>query len=143
MWADVNGQDEGLKQEELLLWEKLKNKADTVQTLIRHGADVTSQDDINSTPLHLASLKGSAVAVRLLIQHGADVHSQTTNRSTPLHLAASSHLALEGTIVRLLLNHGADADAKDGEGRTPLEIAVLEGNSWIVKILLDHNARRG
>lgn len=123
---------------------KSRDKTNTVQVLIRHGADgtVTARDDSNSTPLHLASSKWSAEAVNLLIQHGADVHGQNGNQSTPLHLAASSHLALEGTIVRLLLRHGANVNAKDSEGRTPLELATLEGNSWIAKMLLDHHASK-
>jgi ankyrin repeat protein len=84
----------------------------------------------------------SAESVDLLIRHGSDVNAQNRKRSTPLHLAASSRLDLDGTIVRLLLRHGANVGAKDGEGRTPLEIALVEGNSWIAKLLLEHNARR-
>ena len=120
-----------------------RDKADTMQLLIRNGADVTARDDTHSTPLHLASSKRSAETVDILIQHGSDVNAKDTNQSTPLHLAASSRLKLEGTIVRLLLLRGADADAKDSEGRTPLEIASLEGNSWIAKLLSDHHVRRG
>ena len=104
---------------------------------------MTARDDTHSTPLHLASAKGCSETVDLLIQHGADVNAQNVTQSTPLHLAASSHLALEGTIVRLLLRHGANIVAKDSEGRTPLEIASSEGNSWIAKLLSDHQARRG
>ena len=104
---------------------------------------MAARDDTHSTPLHIASSKRSAETVDLLIQNGADVNAQNVNGSTPLHVAASSHLALEGTIVRLLLRRGANVDAKDSEGRTPLDIALLEGNSWITKLLSDHNSRRG
>ena len=114
-----------------------------MRQLIRHGADVAARDDTHSTPLHLASSKRSAETVDILIRNGADVNAQNANRSTPLHLAASSRLALEGTIVRLLLRHGANAYAKDREGRTPLDVALLEGNSWIAKLLSDHNSKRG
>ena len=122
---------------------KYKYKRKTVRQLIRHGADVAARDDTHSTPLHLASSKRSAETVDILIRNGADVNAQNANRSTPLHLAASSRLALEGTIVRLLLRHGANAYAKDREGRTPLDVALLEGNSWIAKLLSDHDSRRG
>ena len=116
--------------------------ADTVQLLIRHGADVTARDDTHSTPLHLASSKWGVETVELLIQHGADVNAQNGNQSTPLHLAASSHLALEGNIVRLLLKHSANSGAKDSEGRTPLQIASSVGHYWIAKLLSDCHARR-
>ena len=114
-----------------------------MQLLIRNGADVTARDDTHSTPLHLASAKGCSETVDLLIKHGANVNAQNVKQATPLHLAASSNMALEGTIVRILLRRGANIDAKDSEGRTPLEIASSEGNSWITKLLSDHQARRG
>jgi ankyrin repeat protein len=138
--ANVNGQDEGL--DEKLRWKYINDKTDTVQLLLQHGADFTTQDDTHSTPLHLASSKGSVETVDLLIRHGANVNAQNGSKSTPLHLAASSHLALEGTIVRLLLSHGANIEVKDSEGRTPVEIASTAGNSWIEKLLSDH-LRRG
>ena len=133
----INGQDEWFEQS----W-KPDFKIPTVQLLIRHGADVDARDDTHSTPLHLASSKECAVTADLLIRHGADVNAQNGNQSTPLHLAAGSRLALEGTVVRLLLHHGANTNAKDSEGRTPLEIALLEGNSWIAKLLSEYDARR-
>jgi ankyrin repeat protein len=128
-----------------MYWKKSRDKADTVQLLIQHGADVTARDDTHSTPLHLASSMGNAETVGLLIRHGADINVQNVNQSTPLHLAASSHLALENTIVRLLLRHGANVDAKDREGRTPFEISSLEEtrNTSIAKLLSRHDSRRG
>ncbi|KAH8980421.1 ankyrin repeat-containing domain protein [Lactarius akahatsu] len=114
------------------------NKADTVQLLIRHGADVMARDDTHSTPLHLASSMWSVETIELLIGHGADVNAQNGNLSTPLHLAASSRLAVEGNVVRSLLKHGANIDAKDAGGRTPVQIASSEGHFWIAKLLSDH-----
>ncbi|KAH8980408.1 ankyrin repeat-containing domain protein [Lactarius akahatsu] len=129
----------------LCIWRRLGTKGSLtnrmMRLLIRHGADVTAQDDAHSTPLHLASSKGSVETVEMLIQHGADVNAQNGDQSTPLHLAASSRLAVEGNVVRLLLKHGANVDAKDGEGRTPLQVASSEGHYWIAKLLSDHHAR--
>ena len=137
--ADVSGQGEFTrKRYKAASYEK----AETVQLLIQHGADVTARDDTHSTPLHLASSKMCTETVDLLIEHGSDVNAKDANQSTPLHLAASSQLKLEGTIVRLLLKRGAKVDAKDSEGRTPLDVAYSEGNSWIAKVLSDHCARR-
>jgi ankyrin repeat protein len=139
--ADIDGQDE--KTDHTWHWNQLKDQAHAVWFLIWNGADVTARTDTHSTPLHLVSSKRSAETVDILVQHGSDVNATDANQSTPLHLAASSRLALEGTIVHLLLQHGANVDAKDSEGRTPLDVAFLEGNSWIAKLLSDHQARRG
>ena len=64
-------------------------KAETVQLLIEHGAEVTAKDEASSTPLHLACSHVSAKTVQLLIEHGADVAAQDESHRTPLHLASS------------------------------------------------------
>lgn len=121
--------------------EKAAEKADIVQLLIQHGADVTVQDNTLSTPLHLASSRGSGKTVGLLLKHGADVNAQDVKQLTPLHLAASSRLALKGNVVHLLLSHGANVDAKDGRGRTPFQIALSRGLSEVAELLADYQVR--
>ena len=67
----------------------LKNKARILRLLIEHGADVTAQDETQSTPLHMASYSGIPDLVQPLIEHGADAKRQDRSQRTPLHLAAS------------------------------------------------------
>ncbi|KAK6828867.1 hypothetical protein RU639_003186 [Aspergillus parasiticus] len=43
--------------------------------------------------------------------------------------------------MELLLQYGADIEAQDSAGRTTLALAVAFGNSNMVKLLLDHNAK--
>ena len=78
--VDKNEQDPSIR---------MCDKAETVELLIDNGADVTSQDETKSTPLHLASSVGSAKTAWVLIEHGADVAAQDVHRRTPLHLASS------------------------------------------------------
>ena len=82
--ADVNLQDcshYGAKSEE---------KARIVWQLIEQGVGVTAKDDeMGSTPLHLASSPGVPEIARLLIEHGADVTARDRRHRTPLHLASS------------------------------------------------------
>ena len=65
------------------------SKSELAKLLIDHGADVTSQDETRSTPLHLAAYCRSADTVRLLIEHNADVTARDRSNRTPLHLALS------------------------------------------------------
>ena len=115
--------------------EKAGEKADIVQLLIQHGADVTAQDNTHSTPLHLASSKGSGKTVELLLKHGANVDALDGRHSTPLHLAVSSCLALKGNVVHLLLGYGANVDVKDDRGKTPFQIALMSGLPEITELL--------
>jgi ankyrin repeat protein len=113
-------------------------KADIVQVLIQHGADVAAQDNTGSTPLHLASSKRSGKTVELLLGHGADVNARDGKYSTPLHLAASSRSAMKGNVVPLLLSHGANVNAKDDGGQTPFQIASSSGLSEITELLSNY-----
>ncbi|XP_064189390.1 cyclin-dependent kinase 4 inhibitor C [Anguilla rostrata] len=46
--------------------------ADTLQVLVKHGADVNIQDNDGNLPLHLAAREGNLDVVELLIQHTAE-----------------------------------------------------------------------
>jgi ankyrin repeat protein len=110
-------------------------KADIVQLLIQHGADVTAQDNACSTPLHLASSKGCDRTVELLLRYGADVNAQDGRDSTPLHLAVSSRLALKSDVLHLLLGYGANVDVKNDIGQTPFQISLSSGLPEITELL--------
>ena len=73
--TDVNEQSSGSR--------RLK----TVQVLLEHGADITAQDDTQSTPLHLASSEGLVDIMQILLEHGADVNARNLSHRTPLDLA--------------------------------------------------------
>ena len=88
---DVNEQDgrRGDPSDYLISSKSTMNHADIVKLLVDHGADVTTQDETLSTPLHLAACRGSTETVRLLIEHSADVTARDRSNRTPLHLALS------------------------------------------------------
>jgi ankyrin repeat protein len=46
-------------------------------TLIEHGADVTAQNKVMDTPLHLASRWGDVEVYCMLIEHGAAVTARS------------------------------------------------------------------
>ena len=118
--ADLNGQENNHLHDH----PTFTRRADTVQILINHAADMAALDMTQQTPLHIASSSGGVEIARLLIKHGADMNVRNEIDSTPLHLASSKE---EISVVRLLVEHGADVTARDWSHKTPLHLV----SSWV------------
>ena len=108
-----------------------------VQSLLDHGADMTTQDKRGRTPLHFASQNGHVKIVRSLLVQGADAAAQAKGGWTPLFFASQNGHA---EIVRLLVEHGADPTARGGNGWTPLHSASQGGHVEIVHFLIENGA---
>jgi ankyrin repeat protein len=157
------GRQEPRFDEELMSEQTIVSKAETVRLLIKHGADVTANDDNNSTPLHLASSKGSIETVQILLEYGADVTARDGKHMTPLHLASSwvsltaescdlvvgscnrqedfgANSNVKAETVRTLIKHGANVAAQDNTLSTPLHLAAFSGSPAVVSLLLDQGA---
>lgn len=110
---------------------------ETVELLIRFGADVNAKDRNQYTPLHVVAASGMETVSRMLINAGADVNSQNAFGNTPLHIAClNSHL----NICQDLVNSGANKEATNFRGQTPLHIAAAStGGVDCTVFLLQHN----
>jgi uncharacterized protein len=127
--------------------DRAQRKLRIARTLVEHGADVTTADRLDLTPLHYAVVahgrEPDVIAImELLIARGADV-----NRRTQPY----GRSPLEGAIrksperVSCLLRHGADPSIVTHEGKTLLEVAEARGNASIVeqlKLALAERARK-
>ncbi|CAH0395611.1 unnamed protein product [Bemisia tabaci] len=102
-----------------------KNK-ESIELLIKHGADVNAILDTNTPIL--------PVVQNLMSKFGVDVNT-ILGGSMPLISAVRIN---QIDIVKLLLDLGADVNAQKGE---PLHRAVLLGRKDIIKVLLDRGAR--
>jgi len=119
---------------------------EVVQLLLKHDADVKSQDDFGETALHYLGAnsdnsKGPNVSqtfaniARLMLEHDADVNARNGNGETPLHIAARSG---EAEVARVLLKNGASVNEEDDEGKTPFQHALERKQKEIIKLLLEH-----
>ena len=124
----------------------------TVETLLRHGADVNAEGHVPAgtqryiTPLHLAAHFGDLETCRLLIERDADVNLRMPAKDglvtvgplqSPLHHAASSGNA---KLVELLMEQGANVNALNSSNETPLHRAARRGATSAVKALLSRGA---
>ncbi|KAL3418519.1 hypothetical protein PVAG01_10235 [Phlyctema vagabunda] len=125
--ADVNHRD-GCRT---VLWEASTNgHAEIVKALLDHGAEVNTE---NFLPLAAAARQGYEGIVRLLLESGANINHEIYSP-----LAAAARWGNEN-IVRLLLEKGAPINALYAYS-TALFHASMNGNSAIVKVLLDNKA---
>ncbi|KAJ1692763.1 hypothetical protein LUZ63_009461 [Rhynchospora breviuscula] len=94
------------------------------------------------TPLHYASRVGNEEAIRDLIRLAPSVikdalGEKNKNGDTALHLAAKNH---HGVMVAELMKLDPEAVHNNNkQGFSPWYIAILEGNTSVVKAMLDVN----
>uniref|UniRef100_A0A8C5WEG6 Ankyrin repeat and SOCS box containing 8 n=1 Tax=Leptobrachium leishanense TaxID=445787 RepID=A0A8C5WEG6_9ANUR len=109
---------------------------DTVESLIRKGADVNGPHD-TLLPLHSACMVCDADCVELLLENGAHVDSVDGYQRTALHYAAEK----DDMCVEILLEYGANPNAPDGNQDTPLHWAAFKNMAGCVQALLEGGAR--
>lgn len=109
--------------------------AEMVELLLSAGANVNKATYDGSTPLYTASSRGHTKVVKLLLTAGAHVNNADNPGHCTALYAASSFSQVE--VVRLLVQAGADANLADKHGWTPLFIASRQGDTEIVKLLLE------
>src|SRR6266478_4866925 len=112
-------------------------RVEVVCFLIEHGADVTAQNQNESSPLHEALRSGKVEVARILIERGADVTAREVGGVTPLH-RASRQGQLE--IARVLIERGADIAARTDYGQTPLHLAAEQRQLEVGRMLIERGA---
>jgi ankyrin repeat protein len=121
-----------------LHWAAYRDDLETVNLLIRAGADVNAVNELGATPLYLAAENGSAAIVERLLTAGARADTALPSGETPLMTAARA-----GSVgaVKALIARKADVNAVERtEGQTALMWAVAEQHPDVAKVLIDAGA---
>jgi uncharacterized protein len=115
-----------------------QNDIESVETLIKRGADVKAATRYGVTPMQVAAMNGNAAILRRLLDAGAGVDTATPGGETALMTAARSGRA---DAVTVLLDRGANVNARDAvRGQTALMWAVTDNHPDIVKLLVARGA---
>ena len=115
--ADANARTGGTRTTPLQ-WAADKDSIDTLNVLVRHGAELDAADCWGRTPVCTAASE----RIRLyLAKLGANLRVQATDGRTPLHFALGEGCTpfAASELHRL----GADAGVPDALGNTPLHYA--------------------
>jgi len=110
---------------------------DSVNLVIRQGADVNAPEKDGTNPLQWAVYQDNADIVAALLNTGADASQPNREGMTPLILAAQAGNA---DIARRLLDAGAAVNQTLLNGETPLMMAARTGDLETLQILLDRGA---
>ena len=121
-----------------LHWAAHWGDPETVDALIKAGANVDAQTDLGVTPLYLASEIGSAAVAQTLLAAGADPNAAAETGVSPLMLAARAGAV---DAVSVLLSQGANTDATEqSSGQTALMWAVAQGHADVVRVMGEFGA---
>ena len=121
-----------------LHWAVYRDDLETVELLLRAGANVKTANRYGVTPLTLACTNGNAAIVKALLKAGADPNTVVTSGETVLMTAART-----GNVesVNALISAGADIKAKENQkGQTALMWAAAEGHTEVVEALIKAGA---
>lgn len=118
-------------------------------TLLKHGASVTTTDPTGASLLHRAVRRGDEYSASFLMSHGCSVNVATLrDGSTPLHTLASQDYPdpqVRQDMVRvaqMMIEKGADPNIQDKNMKTVMHLVVEGEREEIFRVLIEHDNLR-
>jgi ankyrin repeat protein len=110
--------------------------AESVNMLIRHGADLSVTDYWGMTCLHVAAARGFEDIVRILVESKVHLSPQDHRGITPLHLASrGGHVKC----CQYLIRQGADMNIKNNWGGSVVHDACCQaGRAGLLRFILQN-----
>ncbi|PGH27031.1 hypothetical protein AJ80_01216 [Polytolypa hystricis UAMH7299] len=108
----------------------------TVDLLIKKGANIYAKDKAGWTGLHYASKGGNVDIVQLFLDSGLDVETRTSSGLPPLWMAITAKGPAKD-VVKLLVDCGANVNDNAVRGIRMLENVVQMGKQYGAEALLD------
>lgn len=112
-------------------------KVDVVRILIRAGADLNFQENLNGeTALMMAARDDRLEIVEMLSEAGSNINHQNLSGHTALMKAAGDGKI---EVIRMLIRFGANMDVQNKLGMTALMIAICFNKLEVVRLLVQYN----
>lgn len=114
---------------------------ETIELLLKRGADFTLADDSENTPLNLSVRIANRKFSQLLLAMGANPKKANKSGYSPLVHACHQPPSEEKLeIIRSLVELGADLDMASSYGESPLSVSFFFGDFQAIRLLLDLGA---
>ena len=115
-------------------------KTGAMRMLVTSGAHINAQDAKGNSVLHLAApVQEHQAIIKHLLDNDADSNLRDDHGDSPLHVLISLNRKPE--VVQTLLFAGdVDISARNAAGQTPLCLAVQEGRTALIPLLLSKGA---
>jgi ankyrin repeat protein len=113
--------------ETALYYAAIEGNEDVVAFLLNKGADASTKNAMQDTPLMHACTSGKVGVVQLLLKHteGQGLSERDSDGKTALHVASSGWWSIND-VLKVLLLAGVDPSITDNQGRTPRQAAEQE-----------------
>lgn len=118
---------------------KRDTRRDSMEALLRLGANVNLQNEDGQSALHIAVVRRTSDYIDTLAWYGADMNAVDNNLDTPLHAVCDSYYTSSGAAERLLAN-GAAPNQKNKKGQTALHFAASTNKIDDIEVLLTYSA---
>ncbi|CAG2053641.1 unnamed protein product [Timema podura] len=105
-----------------------------IQDILKQGVSVNCQDDIGSTPLHIAAAYGRIELVDALVREGAEIDRPNNFGWTPIMQAARNG---QSTVAIKLLNNGVNVNLKNKLGANLLALAVASNDEATITAVIN------
>ena len=129
----LTSEGDGFAHSPLINFPAANGSIDTLEVLLRGGADIDAGDATGLTALMCAAFMGHTAVVERLIEAGATLDARDEKGYTALMFAANAGHA---DVLAALLGAGANANARDHDGSTPLMFAAQHGFDSCIERLL-------
>lgn len=110
---------------------------ESLDLLIKHGADINAKSLPGNTPLIQAVSRNNIIVAYELIAHNVNPNQFNKANTTPLTTAISRKNI---DMVKMLISNGADVNFFNSESQTPLMIAVSNADLQIFNLLINMGA---
>ncbi|KAL8945007.1 MAG: hypothetical protein Q9211_000397 [Gyalolechia sp. 1 TL-2023] len=110
---------------------------ETMELLLKHGADIESVSEQGTTVLIAAAACRDSEGVSMLLDKGANIYAWDSEYGTALHAAASEG---DAECCASLIQHGAQVNRQCGPWNTALQAAAEAGDLDTLEILLKADA---